>query len=237
MNETDVTVAEAGNGTRPIDERPLQVLTADADPLARRVVREALQNAGGFAIAADAADGVDAVELALRHQPDIVVMEVALPQMDGLLATRRIVQEAPDVRVVIFSSTYEEELVLRALRDGASGYLSKEMDIESLAPTLRSVVRGEAALPRAVTMQLIEWIRRVPQTTTGLRPVRSELTTREWEVLDLMTTGATTREISEQLVLSAETVASHTKNLKRKLGVRSRAEAVAAAERMRQLTG
>jgi len=224
-------MAANGNGA---GDAPIRVLIGDGDPLARRVVRDTLQDAGGFAVVGDAANGAEVLELALHYRPDVVVLEYALPRMDGLLATRRIVQGAPEVRVLILASNTDEDIVFHALRAGASGFLSKDMEIASLPAAVRGLMRGEAAVPRALTMRLIERLRRVPEGVTGLRPVRSVLTSREWEVIDLLAQGADAQAVAHELVLSCETVSTHLKNLRRKLGARSTAEAVKAAERLRQ---
>jgi len=224
----------AGTNGNGAGDAPIRVLIADGDPLARRVVRDTLQDAGGFAVVGDAANGAEALELALHYRPDVAVLEYALPRMDGLLATRRIVQGAPEVRVVILASTTDEDIVFHALRAGASGFLGKEMEIASLPAAVRGLMRGEAAVPRTMTMRLIERLRRVPEGVTGLRPVRSVLTSREWEVIDLLAQGADAQAVASELVLSLETVSTHVKNLRRKLGARSTAEAVVAAERLRQ---
>jgi NarL family two-component system response regulator LiaR len=212
----------------------LTLIVADPDPLARRVVRESLQAGKGFVVAAEAKDGVEAVELAVHYRPKLVLMEVGLPRIDGIDACRQIVLSAPEVRVVIFSVGQEREVQIRALKAGANGYLSKNASISSVMQALRAVARGEAAISRHVTLHLIEVLRCTSDNGLGMRPVKSVLTGREWEVLDLICAGATTREISEVLFLSEDTVYSHSKNILRKLGVHSRSEAVAKAERMRR---
>ncbi len=126
-------------------------------------------------------------------------------------------------------------LGLRALRTGACGYMSKDFEPGVLPRVLRGVVFGEAAISRRLAMLLVEADRRSPRAGAGLRPVKSPLTDREWEVLDLLASGARTEEIAQTLVLSTETVRSHLKNLYRKLEVRSRAEATEAAQRLREL--
>jgi DNA-binding NarL/FixJ family response regulator len=211
----------------------LRVIVADPDPLARRAIREALLLEPGFVVPAEAKDGFEVVELAVHYRPELVLMEIALPLLDGIAACAQIVSRAPLVRVVMFSVPQERETELRALRAGASGFLSKSMSIDSVGRALRSVASGEAAVSRSLTSYLIEQLRYTAENGRGMRPVKSPLTTREWEVLDLICAGDSTRDISSKLFLSEDTVYSHTKSILRKLGVHSRAEAVAAASRLR----
>jgi DNA-binding NarL/FixJ family response regulator len=218
---------------RAAPEPILRVIIADDDPLARRVVKNALQDAG-IVVIAEASNGREAAELALYYKPDCVLMDLVMPEVDGFEATRRIVNHAPEIRVVMLTASDEEDIGLLGLRTGACGFLSKEIDIESLPRALRGTLAGEAAISRMLTMKLIERFRRTREDGLGMRPVRSDLTAREWEVLDLLCAQANTDEIANALVLSPETVRSHVKNLLRKMGVRSRVEAVAAARRLRE---
>ena len=216
------------------DAPPLRTLVSDDDPLVRRLIRDTLQRER-VTVVAEATTGREAVELALFYRPDVVVMDYMMPEMDGIEATRRIYEQAPEIRVILLTGSSDETLGMRGLRAGAAGFLSKTMDLNSLPRALRGSIEGEAAISRKLAMQLVQHYRSAPLGGVGLRPVRSHLTDREWEVLDLLTGGATTDDIARELVLSTETVRSHLKNLYRKLGVRSREDAVEAAARMREL--
>jgi NarL family two-component system response regulator LiaR len=216
------------------DAPPLRTLVADDDPLVRRLIRDVLQR-DGITVIAEAASGREAVELALFYHPDVVVMDYMMPELDGIEATRRIYEQDPSVRVILLTGAGGDALGMRALRAGASGFLSKDMELDSLPRALRSSIEGEAAISRRLAMQLVQHFRTAPVGGMGLRPVRSNLTDREWEVLDLLSGGASTDDIARVLVLANETVRSHMKNVYRKLEVRSRDEAVEAATRMREL--
>jgi two-component system, NarL family, response regulator LiaR len=213
-------------------EIALRAVVADDDPFARQVIKDALQR-GGVQVIAEARNGRQAIELTLYHRPDVVLMDVVMPEVDGLVATRRILRELPHQVVIVLTGTDDDsELGIQALRLGAVGYLSKDLDITALPRALEAARKGEAVVSRRMTMRLIEQIRRVPEGGPGMRPVRSPLTPREWEVIDLLRRERSTEEIATELVLSIETVRSHIKNLMRKLEVSSRADAVAAADRM-----
>ncbi len=211
----------------------ITLIIADGDPLARRAMRDSLQESEDFVVAAEAKTGVEALELAVHYKPQILLTEVGLPCIDGIEACRRIAEKAPQVQVVIFDVNQDRDVEMRALRAGAVGFISKDISTEAIGRALRAVARGEAAISRHLTMRLIEIVRRTSATGVGLRPVKSCLTSREWEVLDMICTGAATREIADSLYLSEDTVYSHCKSIMRKLDVHSRAEAVVAAERMR----
>ncbi len=213
-------------------DAPLRVIIADDDPLARRAVRDALQGAG-LTVVAEASGGREAVELAVHYRPDVVLMDVVMPDMDGLTATQRIAARVPSTRIVIFTAAGDEDTGLLGLRLGAAGFLAKDVDVSVLPRALERVCAGEAAVSRHLTMRLVESLRHVRDDGAGLRPVRSPLTAREWEVLDLLCDGNATDEIAHELFLSTETVRSHVKSIYRKLGVNSREQAVDEAERLR----
>ena len=213
-------------------QRPLRAIIADADAFARHLIKGVLRN-DGILVVAEATNGREAVELGLHYRPDVILMEIVMPSLDGILATRKLLEVNPDQLVVVLTGASEEEFGLPALRAGAVGFLSKDMDIEALPKALRAVRNGEGAISRHMTRRLIERLREGPNGAAGLRPIKGPLTAREWEVIELFKPGHSTDHVADTLVLSPETVRSHIKNIMRKLGVHSRADAVAAADRLR----
>jgi two-component system, NarL family, response regulator LiaR len=210
----------------------LRVIIADDDPLARRAIRDTLQE-DGIVVIAEAAEGHDAIELVLHYEPDVVLMDVVLPRVDGIAATRRILERLPNVIVVMLTANEDPALGILCLRSGAAGFIPKTVPLEALPRAVRAAADGEPVVTRELTTELIECLRRSSPDGNGLRPVRSDLTSREWEVLDLLCQHLSTDEIADTLVLSSETVRSHVKNILRKLGVRSRQQAVEAATQLR----
>jgi NarL family two-component system response regulator LiaR len=224
---------EKVNSESPVNDH-LRAVIADDDPFARRVIKDVLQKAG-VQVIAEARNGRQAVELTLFYRPDVVVMDVVMPELDGIIATRQIRKEIPEQLVIMLTGAGEDddELGLQALRAGASGFLSKDLEIEALPRALEGARAGEAAISRKMTRTLIERLRDAPSASAGMRPVKSPLTAREWEVIDLLKDTKSTEQIADELVLSTETVRSHVKNILRKLDVRSREDAVVVADRMR----
>jgi DNA-binding NarL/FixJ family response regulator len=209
----------------------LRVLIADADPFSRRIVRDALQAAAEIVVVADAESSRELIELGRHFRPDVVLVATGLPTIGGIEAARELMKAVPETRVGLLATRYEEEEALRGVRAGAVAYLCKQIDPNELRGVVRRLVDGEAVIPAALTARVLTCLREVPDT--GWRPVRSRLTSREWEIVDLMGAGASTRTIAERLVLSPATVYSHVKSVLRKLGVHSRPDAVDAAEQLR----
>jgi NarL family two-component system response regulator LiaR len=214
------------------ESQTLRVIVAEDDPFARRIVKEALQSAG-MTVVAEAENGRQAIDLALQHRPDAILMDVVMPGVDGLAATRHIVNEMPNQVIILVSCGEDEAIGLASLRAGAAGYLSKDLDVEALPRTVAGAVNGEAAISRRLVMRLVERLRGVTGRSYVSQPGRRRLTQREWDVIDLLAEGESTDQIADSLCLSTETVRSHVKHILRKLDARSRAEAIVAAQRIR----
>jgi two-component system, NarL family, response regulator LiaR len=207
----------------------MQVLIACHDPRARDAFLETLRQAD-FSVFAAPPDEAAMRDLARRHRPDVVLLDDEFPGLGGPEGLVALAADAPESSVVILAARYEESRGVRALLAGAAGYLDRQIAPAALPQTIHALMRGEAAIPRSMMKALVELARR----EEGMRPVKSALTPREWEVLDLMTIGASTQEISSELVISLETVQSHIKHILRKLEVHSRAEAIAVARELRR---
>ncbi len=207
------------------------MLIADRDGLARHALRDALGEAG-LAVVGQAADAPMAVSLVTRCLPDVVLLDAALPPDGGVAAMGALAAAVPQARAILLARSDEDPTGLLALSHGAIGYLSREIELSSLAHAIEGVMAGEAAISRAMAGRLIERVRELSEGRRGMRPVRSPLTTREWEVLDLLKGGKSTAQIAKDLVLSTDTVYTHVQHLLRKLSAHSRAEAVSIAERL-----
>ena len=211
---------------------PARVLIAAADPLVRRAL-EAVLASPEFDVVAQTASAAAALDTAKGKNADVALIDVILEDGDGLETAERIAREAPDTRVIVLSASDDDQKAVKALRAGARGFLRKDIELDALPRAVTGVLHGEAAISRRLTMNVVEELRKAPQLGPGLRPTVSELTPREWQVLDLLTTGASTADIAVDLVLSPETVLTHVKNILKKLGVHSRREAIRQAEQLR----
>lgn len=222
------------SGSKSTDAQPrLRVLVVDDDPLVRRMIKDALRPAD-ILVVGEAHNGRDAPGAARYYKPDVILLDVVLPGIDGITALEQMVADDQiDAKIVVLSVRGERDLGYLALRKGASGYLNKELDLNVLPRVLRDVADGGAAISRSLTAELARRVRELPDAPVGMRPVKSVLTTREWEIVDQLCLGRSTSEIAATLVLSVETVRTHVKNIMRKLKVHSRAEAIEAAERLR----
>jgi len=208
------------------------VLVADPDGMARGMTSQALYATERVAVVLSAGEGREARELARRYRPAVLVIDTALPcpcELGDVIT--EISGACPETKVVTTAACGDDRVAISALRAGAVGHVDKDLPPEVLAREVMRVADGDAVVPRRLTMELLCVLRETPETW---RPVRSRLTTREWEVIDLLAGGAGTRQIADALVLSTTTVYSHLKSVSRKLGVHSRREAIVAAEELRR---
>jgi DNA-binding NarL/FixJ family response regulator len=219
-------------GVEPLRPAAPRVVIADDDAVFRSGVRAALQGAG-IVVIAEADNGRDAIDLAVHFRPDVVLMDVVMVGMDGISATRAITARAPEVQVVLLTSSADAELGMIGLRAGADGHLVKGIELDDLVIAVRRAAGGDPVLAPAVARRLIERLRALPDGGLGVRPVRSSLTSREWEVLDLLCSGLSVDEVADRLVLARDTVRTHVKRILRKLGVHSQAEAIEMANGIR----
>jgi DNA-binding NarL/FixJ family response regulator len=195
----------------------IRVLLVDEDPLARRAVRQQLEHAEDFEVTAEATTGAQAIQAVAQAKPDIVLIDAQLTGIEGILAIRQILQSAPEAAVVIFSANGSDELGLLGIHVGASGYLSKDMNLEALPRVLRGVLHGEAAVSRVFARRLIERLRQRPSLGRDSTQLRGDLSAREWDVLDLVCRGERPDAIAADLGVSLVTIRRHLHNVMRKL--------------------
>ena len=205
----------------------IRVLVADDQALVRSGFRMILDSQEGIEVAGEAADGAEAVALSAKLAPDVVLMDIRMPRMDGLEATRRIAA-AGGVRVLVLTTFDTDEYVYAAMKAGASGFLLKDVRAEQLVEAVRSVVVGETLLAPAITRRLID--RFVSRPAPGGQPQQlAALSPRELEVLELVAKGRSNGEIASALFVSEATVKTHVTRILSKLGVRDRVQAVIVA--------
>ena len=203
-----------------------RILLVDDHPLTRDALASLLAQ-GGFDIVGEAADGAEALELAGRLQPDLVVLDLSMPGVDGLSALPGLRAAAPGCEVVVLTASGTEENLLAAIRGGAAGYLLKSEPPERIVAFLRGVANGEAALSGEVARRLLEQVRAGGRLGGGVPDrIAQTLSAREVEVLLLLDDHLSTDDIAKRLYISEHTVRSHVKSLLRKLGVSSRREAL-----------
>ncbi|MCK2219477.1 response regulator transcription factor [Actinomadura sp. ATCC 31491] len=214
MNDTPITT-------------PITVLIADDQALVRAGFRALLSRSRDIRVTAEAATGDEAVRAALRERPDVVLMDIHMPGLDGLTAAERVLAALPATRVVVVTTFDTDEHVFRALRVGAAGFLTKEVRGEELRAAVRTVAAGDALLAPGVTRRVIErFAHRPPPPPGGRLP---GLTPREHEVLRLVAEGLPNGDIAARLFISPHTVKTHVTNMINKLGLRDRTQLVIAA--------
>jgi len=208
----------------------ITVVIADDQALVRGGFRMILDAKQDLDVVGEAADGREAVALVERHAPDVVLMDVRMPEMDGLEATRRIVASASPSRIIVLTTYDADEYVFAALRAGASGFMLKDVRPAELAEAIRVVAGGDALLAPSVTRRLLEhFAGALPGADEHVPADLDELTGRELEVLRLVALALSNAEIAKRLVLTEATVKTHVSSVLRKLGLRDRVQAVVLA--------
>jgi two-component system NarL family response regulator len=209
---------------------PIRVLVVDDHALFRHGLISVLRTAVDLAVVGEARDGMEAVDLAAELQPDVVLMDVRMPSVNGIEASRRIRAAQPAVRILMLTESEDEEDLYGAVRAGATGYLLKEVAIDEIADAIRAVAAGQSLVSPSMTTKLLSEFnalsRRLEEEHDGRR-----LTDRELEVLRLIARGMSNKDIGAELVIAENTVRNHVRNILEKLQVRSRVEAAMYAVR------
>ncbi|HLQ95572.1 MAG TPA: response regulator transcription factor [Pseudogracilibacillus sp.] len=217
----------------------IKIALIDDHKLFREGVKRILGFEPSFEVVAEADDGNEAIELAETYQPDVILMDINMPDVNGIEATTALMKHFPDIKVVILSIHDDESYVTHALKTGAQGYLLKEMDTDSLMEAIRVVYEGGSYLHPKVTHNLVEEYRRLTgndSLSSAKKPVEYRkplhlLTKRECQVLQLLSEGQSNRTVSETLAISEKTVKNHVSNILQKMNVNDRTQAVVTAIR------
>ena len=205
---------------------PTTVLLVDDHKLVRQGVRAFLEAHAEFLVVGEAESGAEAVKLAEQHIPDVVLMDLIMPEMDGVEATRQVKNISPRSQIVVLTSYHEDEHIFPALEAGATSYLLKDIDMEELAEAIRRSARGEVTLHPRVAARILQELHGTKRDE--INPF-TELTKREMEVLKLIANGLSNAEIAEQLVISDHTVKGHVSNIFSKLHLADRTQAAVYA--------
>lgn len=210
----------------------VRILIADDHPVIREGLSAMLSNVEGFEVVGEAKDGQEVLDLALRLKPDVVLMDLRMPGMDGVQAMRLIHAQCESVRFIILTVYDNDEYIFEGIRAGASAYLLKDVSREELINAIREVHSGQSLLHPRITRKLLERVSSSTEAEQG-----STLTEREIEILRMMANGASNKQIAVRLSISSHTVKTHVSNIYQKLEVNDRAEAVAKAIRKGILRG
>ena len=208
----------------------ITLLLADDHPVVREGIKFSLASNRTIRVIGEASNGREAVTLARKLRPDVILMDISMPGMDGLEATRRIKAEVTHVRIIILTVAEEDKSLFEAIKSGAHGYLLKTIEPRPLFETLRGVFRGEAPISRVTASKILgEFARQGQRATPEEASPVGRLSPRELEILELLTKGATNKEIAATLGISNHTVKNHLQNIMEKLHIQNRVQAVAYA--------
>jgi DNA-binding NarL/FixJ family response regulator len=204
----------------------IRILLCDDQPLFRKGLRILLSLQPDFEVVDEAADGAEAVELAKKHRPAVILMDLQMPGLDGIAATRQVRAELPDCQVIALTTFDDDQNVFEGLRAGAIGYLLKDVPPEKLFEAIRLSARGESFIQPSVARKVVVEFARLSERSPQARKLELELLSeREREVLQLVTNGASNKEIATKLFIAPGTVKNHVTNILDKLGVRDRTQA------------
>jgi DNA-binding NarL/FixJ family response regulator len=219
----------AAPGAAPVAAAPIRLMLADDHQMLREGLRRSMVDQG-FDVVGEASDGMEAVEIAYRLRPDVILMDVTMPEMDGVEATKRIRQSLAETRVVMLTMHADQDVLANAIRAGASGYLVKDCSTDEIADAVRMAATGDTPISPQLAASMLDEVRRLDQ-----RHAADEdrvITRREEEVLQLIADGCSTPEVAERLFISQKTVKNHLASIYQKLDARDRTQAVLQAVRM-----
>lgn len=214
----------------------INIMITDDHPMMREALRAALEEEPELIVSCEATNGVEAIALVETCQPDVILMDLLMPDMDGLEAIRRIMEINPQARIMVVSSLEEEDKIMAAVQAGALGYFPKTAPRAFLLEAIRKVADGVPYLPTGIAQKLFNGLRKMKTAPLERRAVDEPLTSRQGEILDLIGEGRSDEEIGKALHLSEATVRSHIHNILQRLGLETRAQAVAYANK-RKKTG
>ena len=209
----------------------IRLMLADDHRMLREGLRRSMAEQG-FDMVGEARDGAEAVELARVLQPDVILMDVTMPELDGVEATRRIRSALPQVKVVMLTMHADQDVLASAIRAGASGYLVKDCSTEEIAEAVRMTARGDTIISPRLAASMLDEVRRIDRPSAGVSDEERVVTRREEEVLQLIADGCSTPEVAERLYISQKTVKNHLASIYQKLDARDRTQAVLQAVRM-----
>ncbi|MBO8126933.1 MAG: response regulator transcription factor [Firmicutes bacterium] len=204
----------------------MKILIADDHPLFREGLRRVISLEDDITLVAEAKDGEEAVKLALALRPDVIVLDITMPKLNGIEATRAILKEWPEALIVVLTFHSSEEYIMQVLQAGAKGYLVKDSDPASLAETIRLVYNGGSIYPPSILAKALSQAQKAKAETAAHKEPGAKLTPRELEILQCLAEGKSNREIADDLCISEKTVKNHLSNLFRKLDVSDRTQAV-----------
>lgn len=231
----DIMLLPLGGNTEMSSES-ITVLLADDHAVVRQGTRQLLDRESGIKVVAEASDGKEAVQKAIKERPDVVVMDFAMPELNGIEATRQIKAVAPGIAILVLTAYDSNQYIFAFLEAGAAGYLLKDVQVDELVEAIKAVHAGESMLHPAIARKVINRFAQPEEETNVVHAPLDHLTEREIEVLKMAAKGMSNREIAQELTISVRTVQTHLTNIFNKMGVGSRTEAVVHALRKSWIT-